>query len=69
MIFEMRTYQLKAGALPRYLRQFEDKGLPIVKRYCTLVGYWSVESGRLNRVVHIWSFKDHEDRRQARERW
>lgn len=28
-----------------------------------------VETGRLNRVVHIWSFEDLGDRRQARERW
>jgi NIPSNAP len=69
MIYEMRTYQLKVGVLPTYIRQFEEKGLPIVSRYCSLVGYWSVESGRLNRVVHIWAFKDLEDRRQSRERW
>jgi hypothetical protein len=51
------------------VKQFEEKGLPIVRKYCTLVGYWTVESGRLNRVVHIWSFKDLEHRRKAREKW
>ena len=69
MIYEMRTYHLKVGVLQQYVRQFEEKGLPIVSRYCNLVGYWIVESGRLNRVIHIWSFKDLEDRRRARERW
>jgi NIPSNAP len=69
MIYEMRTYQLKVGSMSTYVRQFEDKGLPIISRYCTLVGYWIVESGALNRVVHIWSFKDLEDRRRAREEW
>jgi hypothetical protein len=69
MIYEMRTYELKVGALQKYLQLFEEKGLPIVSRYCTLVGYWIVESGRLNRVVHIWSFRDHDERRAARERW
>lgn len=69
MIYEMRTYQLKVGTVRQYVQQFEEKGLPVVSRYCTLVGYWIVESGLLNRVVHLWSFKDLEDRRIARERW
>jgi hypothetical protein len=69
MIYEMRTYQLKVGAVQTYVKQFQEKGLPIVSKYCTLVGYWVVESGSLNRVVHIWSFKDMEDRRRSREKW
>lgn len=36
---------------------------------CTLVGYWAIESGLLNRVVHVWSFDSVEQRRDARERW
>jgi hypothetical protein len=69
MIYEMRTYQLKVGCVQRYVRQFKEKGLPIVSRYSRLVGYWMVESGRLNRVVHIWAFDSLEHRREARERW
>lgn len=65
----MRTYTLKVGVLAKYLRQFEHKGLPVVSRYCRLVGYWSVETGPLNRVVHIWEFDSLEARDQARERW
>ncbi len=69
MIYEMRTYQLKVGVLQRYLEQFGTIGLPIVERYCKLIGYWSVESGQLNRVIHIWEFASLEQRRQAREQW
>jgi hypothetical protein len=69
MIYEMRTYQLKVGALQRYVEQFGRVGLPIVQRYCTLIGYWTVESGRLNRVVHVWAFDDHQQRVEARMRW
>lgn len=65
----MRTYQLKVGVLHQYMEQFGRVGLPIVQKYCTLVGYWSLESGLLNRVVHIWSFESVEQRREARERW
>ena len=69
MIFEMRTYQIKVGALSRYVDQFGREGLPIVQRYCQLVGYWIIESGRLNRVVHVWAFESLDQRREARERW
>jgi hypothetical protein len=69
MIFEMRTYELKVGVMQQYLKQFGDVGLPIVSRYCRLVGYWIVESGRLNRVIHVWAFDSLEHRRSAREQW
>lgn len=69
MIFEMRTYHLKPGVLADYVGHFGEVGLPIVSRYCTLVAYWIVESGPLNRVIHVWSFDDLEARRRARERW
>lgn len=69
MLFEMRTYILKPGVLATYVRHFEEVGLPIVGRYCRLVGYWIAESGRLNRVIHVWAFENAEARRLARERW
>lgn len=69
MIFEMRIYELAPGTTARYLRHFEDVGLPIVARYCKLVGYWVAESGQLNRVFHLWSFPDLEARGQARAAW
>ena len=69
MIYEMRTYRLKVGMIPRYLDQFEKIALPIIGRYCTLVGFWVVETGTLNRVVHVWSFESLEHRRAAREQW
>jgi hypothetical protein len=69
MLYEMRTYQIKLGALARYLQLFESKGLPIIARYCTLVGFWTIETGQLNRVMHIWSFDDYAARGAARDRW
>ncbi len=69
MLYEMRIYELKVGSTVTYLRQFGEIGLPIVSKYCKLVGYWVIESGRLNRVVHVWEFESFEQRRRARERW
>ncbi len=69
MVYEMRTYQIKVGEIARYLKQFEEKGLPVVSRYCKLVAYWTIDTGVLNRVVHVWEFEDLEARRKAREKW
>ena len=69
MLYEMRTYELKVGSTARYLRQFGEIGLPIVSRYCKHVGYWVIESGRLNRVLHVWEFESFEHRQRAREQW
>jgi hypothetical protein len=69
MIFELRSYELAPGKTARYIRHFEEVGLPIVSRHCTLVGYWLAETGRLNKVLHLWSFADLEARRRAREAW
>lgn len=69
MIFEMRTYRLKVGVLARYMEQFGRVGLPIVSKYCELVGYWSVETGELNKVVHIWRFENLQHRDEARKQW
>jgi len=69
MLYEMRTYELKVGSTARYLRHFGEIGLPIISRYCKLVGYWVIESGRLNRVLHVWEFESFEHRQRAREQW
>jgi len=69
MIFEMRTYQLKVGVLAQYMEQFGRIGLPVVSKYCRLVGYWSVETGALNKVIHIWQFDSLDQRAEARRQW
>jgi len=67
-IFELRTYQLKVGVAHQYVSQFEAKGLPVISQYCDLIGYWIVETGSLNKVVHLWSYESFEHRRDARAR-
>jgi hypothetical protein len=49
MIYELRTYTLKPGTLPEYLKHHEETGRPIRgDRYGTLVGGWTTEFGTLN---------------------
>lgn len=63
MIFEMRTYRLKAGCLEKYLELVENEGIDLQKRHLgSLVGYFFSEIGPLNEIVHIWGYQDLNDR-------
>src|ERR1041385_3192590 len=56
MIVEMRTYTPALGATGRYFKLYGDKGLAVQKRILGhLVGYYSVEVGPLNQVIHLWA--------------
>ncbi|MEM6635570.1 MAG: NIPSNAP family protein [Pseudomonadota bacterium] len=69
MIVEERIYQLKIGAAAEYIRLYEEEGLaiqrPILGR---LVGYFSSEIGPLNEIVHLWAYKDMQERAERRAR-
>ncbi|RXJ96372.1 NIPSNAP family protein [Malaciobacter molluscorum] len=67
MVFEMRTYTIKIGQLNNYIKHFENIGMPIISKYATLIGYWHTEFGELNQVIHIWSYKDLNDRTIKRQ--
>jgi len=58
VIYELRSYQLHPGGVPSYLDFFEQTGLPIISRYAELVGYFRTETGLLNRIVHLWRYRD-----------
>ena len=68
MFYEMRTYRLKVGALPAYLKLVGEEGLAIQKKYLgELVGYFSTDIGPLNQIVHIWRFSGLDDRDARRK--
>lgn len=66
MLFELRTYTIRAGRVRSYVADFERRGLPIITRYAELVGYWVTEVGALNQVVHLWAYRDAAHRAQQR---
>lgn len=71
MIVEMRTYTLALGATGRYFRLYGEKGLAVQSRILGhLVGYYAVEVGELNQVVHLWAYADMDERARRRtELW
>jgi hypothetical protein len=68
MIVEERIYTLHPGAVPEYLAVYEEHGLEIQKKYLgTMVGYFSVEIGPQNQIVHMWAYRDLADREARRK--
>jgi hypothetical protein len=71
MIVEMRTYTLALGATGRYIKLFAEKGLAVQRRILGhLVGYYAVEIGGLNKVIHMWAYDSLDERARRRgELW
>lgn len=70
MIVEERIYVLHTGASQKeYLRIYEVEGLPVQLEILQgFLGYFSTEIGIQNQLVHLWAYKDLEDRRERRAR-
>ncbi len=69
MIYEMRTYRMKVGSVPAYLKLVEEDGIAVQKEHLgRLVGYFSSEIGPLNEIVHVWAYADLVDRAERRAR-
>jgi hypothetical protein len=67
MIVEHRTYTLHPGKLEAFLAIYRKQGLPLQERHLEgLLGYFMVEIGPLNQVVHLWSYEDMADRDRRR---
>jgi hypothetical protein len=69
MFYEIRTYRLKNGAIPAYLKVVEEEGIAIQKKHLgDLIGYFFSEIGPINEIVHIWGFSSLDDREARRSR-
>jgi len=67
MIYEMRTYRMKVGTVPAYLKLVDEEGIAVQKSHLgQLVGYFFSEIGALNEIVHIWAYVDLNDRDSRR---
>lgn len=66
MIFELRTYDLKPGKALDYIDHLRTFGIALVTRHLPLGGYWMVETGRLNRIQHLWIYENFAERDSCR---
>ncbi|TCK35061.1 NIPSNAP protein [Paraburkholderia sp. BL8N3] len=67
MLVDLRRYTIVPGQLKAYLQVYETYGLPIQRRHVgDPLGYFISEVGTLNQVVHLWGYRDFEDRQTGR---
>ena len=70
MVYELRTYQLKMGAITQYLAIVENRLLPALSEHgLKPVGFWTTDIGTLNEVVHLWAYGDLNERQAKWAKW
>ena len=68
MIYDLRIYDLRPGALPEYMAAVREVALPVRQRCgVTLVSWYFTEIGTLDRVYHTWAFRDWQHYREAKQ--
>jgi hypothetical protein len=65
MIYEVRTYTLRAGAHAEFEERYE-KRLPARLKHSPLGAFWHTEFGPLNQVVHVYPYDDLQHRTRVR---
>jgi NIPSNAP protein len=64
-IYELRTYRTQVGRAGEWLGHF--KGImPVREKYSKNVGLFQTEVAQLNEVVHLWAYRDLNDRAAVR---
>ena len=68
MIVDHRTYTVIPGKLPGFLKLYAEKAYPLQSKYLghPVGWYVSMDIGELNQVVHMWQYKDLQDRAERR---
>jgi len=64
-LFEIRQYTLIPGAIPGLIERWSEK-IEGRQKFSPLVGGWYSEFGALNKWVHIWAYKDANERVSVR---
>jgi hypothetical protein len=66
-VYELRWYRAHVGRLAEWVGLF--KGImPTREKYSKNVGVFQTEAGQLNEAVHIWAYKDLNDRAAVRSK-
>ena len=69
MIIEMRTYNIKVGQLQEFIKLYDNEIRKLhTKILGNQIGFFYTEFGELNQVIHLYGYKDFEDRKLRREK-
>src|SRR5438093_318215 len=66
MIYEVRTYTLRTGAVAEFEERF-TKRKPLREKHSKLGAFWHTDFGPLNQVIHVWPYNDSNERTRIRE--
>jgi hypothetical protein len=66
-VYELRWYRTHPGRAGEWLEHFKAI-MPVRERYTRRVGLWQTEIAQLNEVVHLWAYRDLNDRAERRAR-
>ena len=64
-LYELRWYRTQVGKAGEWLGHFKAI-MPVREKYSTNVGVWQTEAGQLNEVVHLWAYRDLNERAAVR---
>ena len=64
-VYELRWYRTQPGRAGEWLAHFKDV-MPTREKYMRRVGLWQTEIAQLNEVVHMWVYKDLNERAESR---
>jgi hypothetical protein len=64
-VYELRRYAVQPARMAEWVELF-NAILPTREKYMRRVGFWQSEIGALNEVVHLWVFRDLNERAAVR---
>jgi len=64
-VYEMRVYTFEPGSIPEVIDSW-TKAIPYREEFSPLAAAMYTELGALNRWMHIWPYKDLNDRARVR---
>ena len=68
MIVDARSYAIQPGQMAAFLKNVEKVGQPLQRKHgFEPAGYYTVETGALNSVVHYWKWENAQVRQDCRE--
>ena len=65
MIYEIRTYMMKVGSVPKVIELFAE-GIEKREELSPLAAFWWTEIGPCNQIIHIWPYENLDERARVR---
>lgn len=66
-LYELRRYTTHPGKAPEWLALIKEAA-PSRRKLSPIVGVWLAEIGPLNQVLHMWSYRDLNERAAVRDK-